>query len=1812
MTELERFTLKERGRVAYEHFHRYLLCRDYAAGKKVLDLASGEGFGSYVLSGVAEEVCGVEIDEEAVDRCNKAFVDVRNLSFRAGDVRSLPFEDASFDVVIGLEIIEHIAEQAQMVQEAKRVLRDGGLAIWSTPNVEIYNRYKAPNRFHVHELSGEELRGLLGSSFSNIEILGQRLAIFSTLTPTSAERGGSNDPSYRAFTAEFPVGLAPRLDAKVTSLPEPEYFLAITSDAEIVHPFNLHSAFLSADDDMWAEHEKILAWAAGLHNEDEALRKRLENVSQELSTAREDSARALADKLELEKRIEGLDREVSLAYQAPKALEQNVSQLASIAEKLNTEASDVALGNIASVIAGLFGVEVQPNIASILGAISRSRFDLDAAERRCAALERDLAMSEDIRSSISAASNGRLDGAQAELEPVAAIIGTLVEATVESSFPAIANALSKAIYSQARISTELDAERRVIATLQTEAETLRGALAEANARAAAGSSVANLEREIAASKIETENLRSALAADRELLTEQRIALARSEAVIENFQQLADMRREQADTRLADLQNSLDVAVKRSNRLEAALEDQNKELSEQHHVMERLREMNSATESLRSENRSLKSANEQISNMVASLSDNLSSIRGDLERRSQEHTGSAELRDLIPRFEAERESLIDELASARARAGDADALAAKAGMLEEAIASEKRSSSAVLLQNSLLSVEAEKERARRALRKRREKVFRELRDAERQTVALGLNAPTTIVWRADEVSKKDKRAIASMNLFDKEWYAERVAGLRRRDALDHFLDVGLRTGLNPNPLFDVSWIASEHQVTPHDLPPVLAYIRDKRLHSLSTHPLFDPAYYSARYRIGQSDGHSLADHYRARGAAEELSTHRLISLDWIEATWPKHLRPFELTRYLSDEAYFGLSTHPLFDCAYYRARYLADEPEPVHPLYHYLMKGWKVGNNPHPKFTNDWYLQQVPQLRERPGNPLAHYLQAGMRDNLWPNPIFDPSYYLDRHVDVKEARMPPLIHFVAFGEQEKREFSRVFAGSVLDAVSIDPNSSALDLLLDTHIADVTDRGGIASISAQEWPPAPINDYWLPQALRDYVIEEYGEETIHLISYLFSVVDAYSTAPESFEESEEYEKLVARAKFLSNRVLLNQGAPLVSVIIPVYNHVLDTLVSIVSLLEHCGEESLEIIVADDGSSDATGAAIFAINGVVRIVRQPENLGFLRNCNAAAETAAGDVIVFLNNDTVILPSWLSNLVEPLRSNSGVGYVGSKLLNWNGTLQEAGGIFWKDGSAWNFGRDRDPRLPEFNYQKDTDYCSGASIATPSSVWRELGGFDETFMPAYCEDSDYAFRVRQLGLRVIYQPHSQVIHHEGRSHGRDTSSGIKAYQTRNQRKLLQRWQKVLSEQNFENGTNLPLARDRSREKQHILVVDHYVPQWDRDAGSRTMYHYIRMLVENSFQVTFWPDNLNRDREYVTALQKLGVEVIYGPQFIDRFETWLLNEAPDFNHILLSRPHIAVKYLEACRKTRALLLYYGHDLHFARLELQYKREPSEELRRLMESFKEQELRICGTVDKYLYPSQEEIDRLEHELGRIGHGLAIPMNIFGPDEIVSPEAAHFIGRSNTSVLFVGGFTHSPNVDGILWFIREVWPYLLQRKPNAQLLIVGSNAPEDLLRIQGVGVEVLGRVSDETLAELYRTCGVAIAPLRYGGGVKGKVIEALAKGVPVVTTSVGAQGIPSANNIMMVADSEKAFSDAVVDLLDSPELAMDLTKKAHEFIQDNYSRSAVFAKLHEIFPVSSVAIDDQEPLVKVVKKANRKVVSDGWKIITRGAK
>ena len=347
-------------------------------------------------------------------------------------------------------------------------------------------------------------------------------------------------------------------------------------------------------------------------------------------------------------------------------------------------------------------------------------------------------------------------------------------------------------------------------------------------------------------------------------------------------------------------------------------------------------------------------------------------------------------------------------------------------------------------------------------------------------------------------------------------------------------------------------------------------------------------------------------------------------------------------------------------------------------------------------------------------------------------------------------------------------------------------------------------------------------------------------------------------------------------------MNAHKPEVTIIIPVHNQIEYVHICLRSIRASKNSTNYDIIIVDDKSCQETASELDQLSGI-RVIRNFTNIGFLRSCNRAALHVTGNYIYFLNSDTEVTDHFLDELLDTFKRFPDAGLVGSKLVYPNNTLQECGGIVWKDGSAWNFGNNDDPNKPEYNYTKEVDYVSGAAIIISRKLFLEVGLFDTRYTPAYYEDVDLAFKIRKFGKKVLVEPKSIVIHHEGKTCGTDETSGIKRYQSINSSRFLKKWRSTLDSEHFPNGQNLTLARDRSNGKNRILVIDHYIPTWDRDAGSRCMYMYLELFTSIGLHVTFLPDNFYHDSQYAYHLEKLGIEILYGVYYRDNLHEWMKN-----------------------------------------------------------------------------------------------------------------------------------------------------------------------------------------------------------------------------------------------------------------------------------------------------------------------------------------
>ena len=627
------------------------------------------------------------------------------------------------------------------------------------------------------------------------------------------------------------------------------------------------------------------------------------------------------------------------------------------------------------------------------------------------------------------------------------------------------------------------------------------------------------------------------------------------------------------------------------------------------------------------------------------------------------------------------------------------------------------------------------------------------------------------------------------------------------------------------------------------------------------------------------------------------------------------------------------------------------------------------------------------------------------------------------------------------------------------------------------------------------------------------------------------------------------------------LPNFDSPEVSIVISAYGKVEYTLRCLRSIMMSPPSRSYEVIVIEDASGDPAAQVLKQVQGL-RYIENDCNLGYLRSNNKAVALSHGTYVHLLNNDTQVLPAAIDALIE-LCALHPKSMVGSKLIYPDGTLQEAGGIIWSDGSGWNYGRGDHPSRRQYNYVRPADYCSGASILLRRSTWDELGGYDEHFLPAYCEDSDLAFRVRAGGGQVFYQPGSVVIHDEGVSHGKSTDSGIKKHQIENTQKLLKRWSQVMAEDQFPCDQGYLLkARDRAKSKKTILIIDHGVPTPDQDAGSKTMLAFMSALQELGHVVKLWSDSPTIPQEYVTPLSERGIEVIGMPE-IFTFSRWMTEHGKCIDAFILSRPGIADRYIDTIREfSKAKIIFYGHDMHHQRIEAEAKLLADGRLSKSAQKMQKTELSIWNRCDVSLYPSMEEVETARRlaplaDIRAISPYSLTPAAIEdGPDASVSAK----------DLVFVAGFKHKPNEDAAKWLVDQVLPIILKVHPDAHLFLVGSNPTQAVQSLAGPSVTVTGSVTETELVAHYRRARVALAPLRFGAGVKLKVLEAMAEGTPIVTTSVGAQGLQDAA-FLKPADDPQAFAEQVIELIENSNLRRARIKMQSELVQQHYSGSAI---------------------------------------------
>ena len=351
------------------------------------------------------------------------------------------------------------------------------------------------------------------------------------------------------------------------------------------------------------------------------------------------------------------------------------------------------------------------------------------------------------------------------------------------------------------------------------------------------------------------------------------------------------------------------------------------------------------------------------------------------------------------------------------------------------------------------------------------------------------------------------------------------------------------------------------------------------------------------------------------------------------------------------------------------------------------------------------------------------------------------------------------------------------------------------------------------------------------------------------------------------------------------------------------------------------------------------------------------------------------------------------------------------------------------------------------------------------------------------------------------------------------------------------------------------------MIVDHYVPHYDKDAGSKTVYQYVKMFCSMGYNVKFIGDNFYPHEPYTTALEQLGAEVLYGSYYANHWKEWIKTNGKFIAFAFLNRPHIAVNYIDYIREnTNAKIVYYGHDLHFLREMREYQLTGNKALKQSSEDWKKKELQLMRKADLSYYPSEVEVTEI-YKIDKEIKVRAIPAYIYE-----KVETWNYTAVQRQDLMFIGGFGHRPNIDAVLWLYQEIWPLVKKQNEQIRIYILGSNPPEEVKQLNQEDFVIKGFVSDEELLDFYAKCRISIVPLRYGAGIKGKVVEAMHYQLPVITTSIGAEGLDETGKTLCIADEAETFAQKIIELYEDYSKLEEYSKQAWQYVNETFTVEA----------------------------------------------
>jgi GT2 family glycosyltransferase/glycosyltransferase involved in cell wall biosynthesis len=985
------------------------------------------------------------------------------------------------------------------------------------------------------------------------------------------------------------------------------------------------------------------------------------------------------------------------------------------------------------------------------------------------------------------------------------------------------------------------------------------------------------------------------------------------------------------------------------------------------------------------------------------------------------------------------------------------------------------------------------------------------------------------------------------LFDTDFYLKQIGDAEHIDnALVHYVYEGAAAKLNPNILFQTDYYLRQH---PDAISNALAhFISTKAENRHSPSPYFDLAFYGNNNPDVVASGVNLLEHFLVSGAFEGRDPNLYFDSQFYSQSANLESKPFFQME--------PVSSQDALSRFYAQASLFLRREKPLsNPLIHYIEHGEEAGLDPHPLFSPAFY--KTKNVTSAKISPFKHFLIEGRSRGYRTHPLFDANFYLEKNTDVSDSGVDAFSHFLASGFKEKRSPHPLFDTKYYLEQNPDVKSSGVNPLI--HFLQIGSREGRN--------PSATFDV-------NYYVAKYKD-----------------VIPEGMNALKHYATEGARRGFLTNKTGEAEVSAWedvdpadivfetyldtidVSIVIPSYKQNDFTLRCLKSLATHQSRYRFEVIVVDDCSPDDTGEKLSRIAGL-RYFKNSQNLGFVTTCNRGVTEARGEFVVLLNNDTIVLDRWLDELIDTFYTHPKAGLVGSKLIYPDGALQDAGSIVYSDGDAANFGRDDDADKPEYNYVRAVDYCTGAALAMRREHYLKLGGFGEEYRPIYWEDVDLAFKVRKDGFECLYQPFSVVIHFEGVTCGRNTNAGLKQKQVVNQKTFGAKWASELPDQ--PEHTSKPFIEWNRDNRRKVLFVTCLTPQADRDAGSTLTIEWLKAFKSWHYDVTFFPTSLSHDGKYTEYLQKEGIKCIYAP-FVKSPAQYFSNLKDEYDLVVICRIEVFDEHFAAIKAKcpSAKFVFQTIDLHYLRTKREAEILSSPDLMAESDKLKTQELAAIKLADMSIVVSPQEVEILKAELAN-PKVMCIPFST----QILKLDTPL---EERRDLVFVGGYGHQPNADAVIYFAKEVLPLIKRELPEVRFFIIGGGATDEVKQLANFDVIVTGMAPD--LTRYLKYAKLSVAPLRFGAGLKGKILSSLGAGLPCVTTSIGLEGTgltPDEN--IVVADSPEDIARRVVEVYRDKALWQKLADNGYRFVERNFSPEKIARDIRTLLTSLKLEIDE----------------------------